>query len=114
LNSDLADYKVQKNQTTFVMKCAGKAFYTDFISQNSTNQRKLFQASKILFTQGSDLMFPEYGDPDVLANDIGEFFVQKIEHIHAEFYELYPKAQSAYRKYHSTATALLYVLIMIF
>ena len=82
LNSDLADYKVQKNQTTFVMNCARKAFYTDFISQNSINQRKLFQAAKILFTRRPDLMFP---DPDVLANDIGEFFVQKIERIHAEF-----------------------------
>ena len=85
LNTDLADYKVQKNQTTFVMNCAGKA---DFISQNSTNQRKLFQAAKILFTQRSDLLFSEYaeyGNPDVLANDIGDFFVQKIERIHAEF-----------------------------
>jgi hypothetical protein len=43
-----------------------------------------FQAAKILFTQRSDL-FPEYVGPDVLANDIGEFFVQKIERIHAEF-----------------------------
>ncbi len=68
LNSDLADYKVQKNQTTFVMNCARKAFYTDFISQNSTNQRKLFQAAKILFTQRSDLLFPEYGNPDLLGN----------------------------------------------
>ena len=59
LNSDLADYKVQKNQTTFVMNCARKAFYTDFISQNSTNQKKLFQAAKILFTQRSDLLYAE-------------------------------------------------------
>ena len=68
------------------MYCARKAFYTDFIIfQNSTNQRKLFQAAKIIFTQRSDLLFPEYGDPDVLGNDIGEFFVQKIERIDAEF-----------------------------
>ena len=67
------------------MNCVRKAFYTDFISQNSTNQRKLFQAAKIIFTQRSDLLFPEYEDPDVLANDIGEFFIQKIERIHAEF-----------------------------
>ncbi|CAB4038650.1 Hypothetical predicted protein [Paramuricea clavata] len=46
---------------------------------------KLFQAAKILFTQRSDLLFPEYGDSNVLANDIGEFFVQKIERIHAGF-----------------------------
>jgi hypothetical protein len=79
LNSDLADYKVQKNQTTFVMNCARKAFYTDFISQKSTNQRKLLQAAKILFTQRSDFLSPEYGEPDVLmANDIGDFFLQKI------------------------------------
>ena len=79
LNSDLADYKVQKNQTTFVMNCARKAFYTDFISQKSNNQRKLLQAAKILFTQRSDFLSPEYGEPDVLmANDIGDFFLQKI------------------------------------
>ena len=77
LNSDLADYKVQKNQTTFVMNCARKAFYADFISQNSTNQRKLLQAAKILFTQRSDFLSPEYGEPDVLANDIWEFLSRR-------------------------------------
>jgi hypothetical protein len=75
LNSNLADYKVQKKQTTFVMNCARKAFYTDFISQNSTNQRKLFQAAKILFTQRFDLLFPEYGNQTCWLMILGIFFV---------------------------------------
>jgi hypothetical protein len=40
------------------------------------------------FSLHKDLIFCflNMGDPDVLAaNDIGEFFVQKIERIHAEF-----------------------------
>lgn len=71
-HSDLKAYKVKKNQTILVMNRARKKFYTDFISDNSTDQRKLFKAAKILFTQRSDLTFPEYDDSNVLADDIGE------------------------------------------
>ena len=83
--SDLKAYKMQKNYTILVMNRARKSFYTDFISDNSTDQRQLFKAAKILFTQRSDLTFPDYEDSNILANDIGEFFIQKIERIRAEF-----------------------------
>ena len=46
LNSDLADYKLQKNQTTFVMNCARKAFYTDFISQKVLIKGNCFKPLK--------------------------------------------------------------------
>jgi hypothetical protein len=52
------------------MNRARKTFYTDF---NGSDQRKLFKAAK------NDLNFSEYEDPIMLANDIGEFFIQKIE-----------------------------------
>lgn len=52
--------------------------YTDLISSNSDDQGKLFKASK------SDLTFPDYRDPRALANDIGEYFIRKIECVRSE------------------------------
>ena len=76
--SDLKAYKMQKNYTILVMNRTRKSFYTVFISDNSTDQRQLFKAAKILFTQRSDLTFPDYEDSNILANDIGEFFIQRL------------------------------------
>lgn len=42
--------------------------------------------AKILFDQDTDLTFQEYRDSTVLSNDIGNFFVRKIERIRTELY----------------------------
>ena len=55
--------------------------YTNLIQGNSDDSRKLFRCAKSLFNQEANLTFPGYNDNTKLANDIGKFFVQKIERI---------------------------------
>ncbi|CAB3996663.1 RNA-directed DNA polymerase from transposon X-element [Paramuricea clavata] len=81
---DFQIYKSKKNYMIFVMNRSRKKFYTDFVLEHSSDQRKLFNAAKSLFHQRNDLNFPAYEDQIMLANDIGEFFVQKIENIRSE------------------------------
>ena len=59
-------------------------FYTNFIEENSSNQGKLFRATKKLSEKMDELMFPGYADKSVLANDIGKYFASKIERIRAD------------------------------
>ena len=68
----------------FVMNRSRKRYYTDFVLEHGSDQRKLFNAAKSLFHQRNDLNFPAYDDQIMLANDIGEFFVQKVENIRNE------------------------------
>ena len=81
---DFQIYKSKKNYMIFVMNRSRKKIYTDFVLEHSSDQRKLFNAAKSLFYQRDDLNFPAYDDQIMLANDIGEFFVQKIENIRSE------------------------------
>lgn len=66
------------------MNEARRKFYSDFIVENSSNQRKLFSATKKLLNQGHDVPFPPTSDKLVLANEMGSFFVEKIDAIHAK------------------------------
>ena len=61
------------------MKKPCKEYYTNFIQDNSHEPRKLFRSAKTLFSYKSELYFQGYYDSRQLANDIGDFFVQKIE-----------------------------------
>ena len=81
LHSDLMHFKAKKNIATSVMKRARTTYYTDLIQENSDDSRKLFRCAKSLFNQEANLTFPGYNDNTKLANDIGKFFVQKIERI---------------------------------
>lgn len=104
LHSDFLIFKAKKNHATFIMKKARKDYYTDFIQELSTDQRKLFRCAKSLFDQQTDLTFQGYNDCTVLENDIGNFFVQKINRIRSELDTAatisYPSEQSR-----STCTA---------
>ena len=71
---DLLVYNVKKNHATHLMKSARKDYYTNFIKENSNNQRKLFRSAKILFDSKSDLAFQGYNDSNAFADDIGLFF----------------------------------------
>ena len=79
---DLSVFKAKKNHATFIMNQARCEYYTSHIQENNSNQRKLFQSTKALLCDAKDVSFPP-GDPDELANDFGNFFVQKIERIHS-------------------------------
>ena len=61
------------------MKKARKEYYTNFIQDNSHDPRKLFRSAKTLFSYKPELNFQGYYDNKQLVNDIGDFFVQKIE-----------------------------------
>ena len=63
------------------MNEAQQAFYTKFIENNSCNQRELFRACKRLFNQlHSDELPPNLHVP-TYANEVGEYFVSKIDTI---------------------------------
>ena len=81
---DFQIYKSKKNYMIFVMNRSRKKYYTDFVLEHGSDQRKLFNAAKSLFHQRNDLNFPAYDDQIMLANNIGEFFVQKVENIRNE------------------------------
>ena len=81
---DLLEFKTKRNFTTYLMNEARRKFYSDFIVENSSNQRKLFSATKKLLNQGHDVPFPPTSDKLVLANEMGSFFVEKIDAIHAK------------------------------
>ena len=81
---DFQIYKSKKNYMIFVMNRSRKKYYTDFVLEHGSDQRKLFNAAKSLFHQRNDLNFLAYDDQIMLANDIGELFVQKVENIRNE------------------------------
>ena len=66
------------------MNEARRKFYSDFIAENSSNQRNLFSATRKLLNQGHEVPFPPTSDKLVLANEMGSFFVGKIDAIHAK------------------------------
>ena len=60
------------------MNKARREFYTNFIEENSKDQKKLFAASNRLLNRGSADCLPPTIDKAQFAEDIGKFFVQKI------------------------------------
>lgn len=55
---DLLAFKKNRNFTTYLMNEARRKFYSDFIVENNSNQRKLFSATKRLLNQGHEVTFP--------------------------------------------------------
>ena len=75
-------YKAKKNDANAMMKEARRKFYHNFIQDNSSSQRHLFSAAKKLFNQGDNrAVYPPVDDNIKLANQLGTFFIQKIETI---------------------------------
>ena len=84
LPSDFEDYKKKWNYATNLMNKARQEFYTHFVEENSSNQKKLFNAANKLLGERKQLCFPEHINKIVLVNDIGRYFVRKIEHIRTD------------------------------
>ena len=79
---DMLAYKAKKNDANALMKEARRKFYHNFIQDNSSSQRHLFSAAKKLFNQGDNrAVYPPVDDNIKLANQLGTFFIQKIETI---------------------------------
>ena len=81
LDSDMAAFKVKRNATTALMNKARREFYTNFIEENSGDQKKLFAASNRLLDRGSADCLPPTIDRAQFAEDFGKFFVRKIVNI---------------------------------
>lgn len=62
----------------YLMDNARQNYYTEFIEENSYDQGKLFKASKSLLNLQADKTLPPYDDASTLANEMGEYFVQKV------------------------------------
>ncbi|EDO42995.1 predicted protein [Nematostella vectensis] len=84
LPSDLADFKKKRNHVTNAMNKERDEYYTQFVAENSSDQRKLFDAASKLLGGNTGLRFPEHANKTVLANDIGRYFVRKINTIRAD------------------------------
>lgn len=84
---DLIRYKSARNFATDLTRKARFDFYLGFIQENSGNPRKLFEASKQLLNHQSDVPFPPHKNRSMLANEMGNFFVQKISNIRSKFKE---------------------------
>ena len=68
LDSDLAAFKVKRNAATALMN-------TNFIEENSGDQKKLFAASNRLLNRGSADCLPPTIDTAQFAEDIGKFSI---------------------------------------
>jgi hypothetical protein len=66
------------------MKKAQSEYYRNYIEDNSSDQRKLFHASKQLLKFKNDTPFPPHCDVLKLANYFGNFFRQKIVSIRSQ------------------------------
>lgn len=83
-SSDLKIFKAKRNHVTYLLNKAKRAFYTEFVNENSNDQGKLFKAAKKLLSKNEELSFPEYQDKGKLVNDIGRFFISKIDSIRSD------------------------------
>ena len=84
LESDLVAFKAKRNFTTRLMSKARREFYCNFIDENSGDQKKLFRESQRLFNRTMDDSLPPNLDSRTFSNDLGKFFVQKIDTIRTQ------------------------------
>ena len=78
LQADLGVFKAKRNYVIHLMNEARCACYKEFIDENSSDQLKLFRASKSLLNLQADKSLPPHTDASALANEMGEYFIPKI------------------------------------
>ncbi|XP_041466267.1 uncharacterized protein LOC121416820 [Lytechinus variegatus] len=92
--SDLNAFKTARNRTLYVMNKARSKYYTDCITDNSSNQKKLFGITKSLLNMTkSDLVIPPSVDNYDFVNGLGDFFEQKVVKIHCDIESLLHEEQ---------------------
>ena len=88
LQSDLLQFKRKRAFCPYLMKKARCEYYSTFINDNSSDQRKLLKANKYLRNLKDDTQFPPHSHAFELANDFGTFFRQKIVDIRSKLPDL--------------------------
>ena len=81
LKFDLAVFKRKRNAVTNFLNKARLEFYSSLIEENSGDQRRLFRASKRLLNVSRDDGLPLNLHAPTFVNDLGQYFVTKIETI---------------------------------
>ena len=82
---DMKSYKIKKNMTNRLMNEARTQFYQNFIEENNTNQKNLFTAvNKLLNQSNKRSVFPQFIDKQKFADQMGSYFVSKIQDIHTK------------------------------
>ena len=81
LKFDLAVVKRKRNAFTNLLNKARREFYSSLIEENSSDQRRLFRASKRLLNVSRDDGLPPNLHAPTFVNDLGQYFVTKIETI---------------------------------
>ena len=67
---------------THLLNEAKRKFFTDFVEDNSSDQGRLFRATRTLLGKNdSTLSFPDCDDTSLLVNDTARFFARKIMRI---------------------------------
>ncbi len=84
LDVDFQRFRRAKNRATYLMNRARSEFYSNLISENSGNQRKLFSITRKLFNQSNEMVFPPNCNMVSFADDMGTFFIRKITNLRAE------------------------------
>ena len=84
LGSDRAAFTRARNHANHVIEQAHRDYYNDFIDENSSDQRRLFNAVNQLLGGTREELYPPHLSAGWLVNDFGQFFVQKIANIRAE------------------------------
>ena len=78
LEFDLAVFKRKRNAVNNLLNKERREFYTNFIEENSVNQRRLFRASKrLLNVSRDDGLSPNLHAP-TFVNDLGQYFVTRL------------------------------------
>ena len=74
-------FKRKRNVVTNLLNKARREFCSSFIEENSGDQRRLFRASKRLLIVTRDDGLPPNLHAPTFVNDLGQYFVTKIETI---------------------------------
>ena len=78
LQADFVVFKAKRNYVIHLTNEARRTHYKEFIDASSSDQSKLFRASKSLLNLQADKSLPPHTDVSVLANEMGEYFIHRI------------------------------------
>ena len=80
---DLAAFKMERNLATSLMKRERCNYYSDWVSQNSHDQRKLFRKAATLLGLKNQSPLPSHSNIGAITEEFADFFIMKIDDIRA-------------------------------
>ena len=87
-DSDLLTFKLKENHATKLMNKSRCEFYKSFIGENSSDQRKT------LLNHTHEVHYPPFKDKLTFANEMGSYFIEKIDYIQAKLDNMAPGLSS--------------------